>query len=303
MIPIYPSSLSKQPEAQHKRSSHELPLFGTLFRRLSWCRIMQNPYSTTIVVRYIKTIKSSRNPRIPRNLLSKPTGTQEESTGDGLELCISYVYEPSSLHDAWRFLSGLSVDDEEIALDGLTQLEGIHSLDQLRELPKTLQTLSFSPDFSESLERLQLPSSLRSRGIGAEVVSDGRDLDKETIPAPSNRSPIETSQGLTTLQRRTGGGCWYSSFRWRNHPRTKVYGLRHFSRSNCEIVCVSRSLTFGKSFNQRLERVTWPSGLQHLTFGKSFNQTLDGVTWPPSLQSISFAWSGTSRKTSRGART
>ena len=50
-----------------------------------------------------------------------------------------------------------------------------------------------------------------------------------------------------------------------------------------------QSLSFGCSdFNQSLERVAWPSGLQSLSFGKGFNQSLEGVTWPSGLQSISF---------------
>ena len=50
------------------------------------------------------------------------------------------------------------------------------------------------------------------------------------------------------------------------------------------------SLSFGKTFNQSLERVTLPSSLQSLSFGLEFNQSLERVTLPSSLQSLSFGW-------------
>ncbi|CAK9085089.1 unnamed protein product [Durusdinium trenchii] len=43
-------------------------------------------------------------------------------------------------------------------------------------------------------------------------------------------------------------------------------------------------LTFGSDFNQSLDGVTLPSGLQTLTF--NFNQSLDGVTLPSGLQTL-----------------
>ena len=49
-----------------------------------------------------------------------------------------------------------------------------------------------------------------------------------------------------------------------------------------------QSLSFGGLFNQRLQGVAWPSSLQSLSFGKEFNQSLEGVAWPSGLQSLSF---------------
>ena len=49
-----------------------------------------------------------------------------------------------------------------------------------------------------------------------------------------------------------------------------------------------KSLTFGASFNQSLDRVTLPSNLQSLTFGDSFNHSLARVTLQSNLQSLTF---------------
>ena len=54
---------------------------------------------------------------------------------------LSYVYVPGSLYGAWRFLQGLPVDD--LPLEGLTELEGLQSRNQLRYLPDELVSLHF----------------------------------------------------------------------------------------------------------------------------------------------------------------
>ncbi|CAK9101497.1 unnamed protein product [Durusdinium trenchii] len=51
-----------------------------------------------------------------------------------------------------------------------------------------------------------------------------------------------------------------------------------------------QSLSFGSQFNQSLEGVAWPSGLQSLSFGYEFNQSMEGVAWPSGLQSLSFGY-------------
>ena len=51
-----------------------------------------------------------------------------------------------------------------------------------------------------------------------------------------------------------------------------------------------RILTFGGTFNQSLDNVTWPAGLQSLTFDRDFNQSLDNVMWPAGLQSLTFGY-------------
>ena len=47
-----------------------------------------------------------------------------------------------------------------------------------------------------------------------------------------------------------------------------------------------QSLALGNDFNQSLERVTFPPGLQFLTFGASFNQPLTHVALPPLTSSL-----------------
>eukprot|EP00435_Cladocopium_sp_Y103_P010461 s2128_g2.t1 len=65
---------------------------------------------------------------------------------------------------------------------------------------------------------------------------------------------------------------------------------RHFNQSLERVTLPSglQSLSFGSEFNQSLERVTLPSQLQSLSFGASFNQSLERVTLPSGLQSLSF---------------
>ena len=61
-----------------------------------------------------------------------------------------------------------------------------------------------------------------------------------------------------------------------------------------------QTLTFGSGFNRRLEEVQFPGGLQTLTFGHDFDQGLEGVQFPSSLQTLTFgrdstrAWKGCS---------
>ena len=50
------------------------------------------------------------------------------------------VFVPASVHTAWQFLKGFPVDEEELALQGVTALAGIEFEDQLIDLPETLET-------------------------------------------------------------------------------------------------------------------------------------------------------------------
>ena len=61
---------------------------------------------------------------------------------------LSYVYVPVKVQDAWRFLMGVS--DNEVPLDGISQLEGVGALpSQLQHLPDDLQRLTFHPKFNQ----------------------------------------------------------------------------------------------------------------------------------------------------------
>lgn len=59
---------------------------------------------------------------------------------------------------------------------------------------------------------------------------------------------------------------------------------------NCPLLaCVNpaglQKITFA-SFNQPIEGIAWPDGLQHLTFMFEFNQPIDNIEWPVGLQSL-----------------
>ena len=52
-----------------------------------------------------------------------------------------------------------------------------------------------------------------------------------------------------------------------------------------------KSLTFGRRFNQKIERNTLPEGLKSLTFGYYFNQEIERGTLPEGLKALIFGYS------------
>jgi hypothetical protein len=52
-------------------------------------------------------------------------------------------------------------------------------------------------------------------------------------------------------------------------------------------------LNFGDGFNQNLNGVVLPKGLQNLSFGERFNKRLDGLTLPQHLQNLTLATAST----------
>ncbi|CAK9113802.1 unnamed protein product [Durusdinium trenchii] len=178
--------------------------------------------------------------------------TLRESFGLVDSACVTYVYIPASLYEAWRLLSGLPVADHASALEGMTQLEGLSKAHQLETLPRGLHSLVFGFHFSQSLETVTLPSQLRNLSFGRDF---NQSLAGVTFP--------ESLESMTLGQR------FNQSLNQVNWP-----GLRH--------------LTLGDSFNQSLEKVSWPKCLQSLTFGRDFNQSLTGVALPSTLQSLTF---------------
>ena len=61
------------------------------------------------------------------------------------------------------------------------------------------------------------------------------------------------------------------------------------SRETSAAATPKETLTFGWNFNQSLEEVSWPPGLQILTFGGEFNRP-ERLTWPSKLQSLTFGF-------------
>jgi len=68
---------------------------------------------------------------------------------------LSSVYFPVNVYAAWSYLKGKQFD-EEFCLEGVVELGGISSLKQLEDLPKSLQTLSFSQSFLDVLRMVLL---------------------------------------------------------------------------------------------------------------------------------------------------
>ena len=92
------------------------------------------------------------------------------------------TYMPVNLHAAWRFAQGLSVEDAEFSLNGITQVAGVDDEMPalLRNLPKSLRTLTFGKRFNQEIHHVRLPASLQSLAFGSRF---NQSLDNVTWPA------------------------------------------------------------------------------------------------------------------------
>ena len=88
--------------------------------------------------------------------------TLEEQGIVGKSAMLSCTYIPTSVYTAWRYVCGLPTSERELALEGVTQLEGATGGEYLHYLPRSLRSLSFGRYFNQSLERVTLPTSLQS---------------------------------------------------------------------------------------------------------------------------------------------
>ena len=70
---------------------------------------------------------------------------------------VSATYIPVNLLAALRFAHGDSVEDEEFALNGITDMTGVDGATSalLHDLPKSLQSLTFGDEFDEGLHGYQ----------------------------------------------------------------------------------------------------------------------------------------------------
>lgn len=69
-------------------------------------------------------------------------------------------------------------------------------------------------------------------------------------------------------------------------PKVKVLVLAYFNQT-IEVVKSPvglEYLDFGKEFNQPIERVEWPDGLKSIQFDDHFNQPVEKVAWPIGLE-------------------
>ena len=158
---------------------------------------------------------------------------------------------------------------------GLTQIGGIDSemLGRFKNLPESLESLTFGWRFNQSLERVTLPSRLKTLAFG-----DGFDQSLELVVLPS------------TLEILTFGHNFNQSLERVTLPSSlQILTFGHKFNQSLEGVTLPisvESLTFGHCFDQSLQRVTLPSSLQSLTFGDGFNRSLERVTLSSTLQSL-----------------
>jgi hypothetical protein len=155
---------------------------------------------------------------------------------------LSCTCVPTNLCAAWSYVKGLAVCEEEIALEGVTQIAGNMSNESLHHLPRSLQILTLGHIgylLNEKLDGVYFPSSLPSLTLADDF---NQRLDRVTFPS--------SLHSLTF-------GC---DFNQRLNRMTSPSGLQ--------------ILTFGDAFDQSLDGVSFPSCLQSLTFGYDFNQSL-----------------------------
>eukprot|EP00435_Cladocopium_sp_Y103_P032240 s1318_g8.t1 len=168
---------------------------------------------------------------------------------------VTYVYTAVNLLETWMYLKEQPVDEEFTSLEGITELQGVESLELLRILPRSLQQLTLGSGFNESLEHVNLPNCLQSLTFGFDF-----NCTLEGIHFPS------------TLEHLTFGSTFNQSLVGIRFP----VGLR--------------SLTFGFDFNQSFQQVQFPTSLQDFRLGSDFNLTLEDVNWPTSLQNLTFGF-------------
>ncbi|CAK9061170.1 unnamed protein product [Durusdinium trenchii] len=206
----------------------------------------------------------------------------EEAFARAATRCVTYVYVPVNLQDTWRCLqqAELCEDDAELSfLEGITQLNGIHSMRQLeRGDLRSLRVLSFSALFDQTLEGVLLPRDLQSLTFGQQF---NKSLEGVKLPS--------------LLQNLSFGEFFNQSLEKVNLP-PKLKSLRFGTWFNQSLEKVTlpvnlEQLVFGNSFNQRLEGLAWPGSLESLTFGAEFNQSLEHATLPNSLRTLSMGHS------------
>jgi hypothetical protein len=178
--------------------------------------------------------------------------TLQEQGIVGQEATLTYTFCSTDLCAAWSFVQRQRPSQEEpLALEGLTCIEGAITSHYLRNLPETLQSLAFGQMFNQNLEGVTFPSNLQSLTFGHMF-----NQSLEGVTFPSN------------LQMLTFGRKFNQNLESVTFPNNL------------------QSLTFGEEFNQKLERVAFPSILQSLNLGTSFIQNLEAVTCLSSLRKL-----------------
>ena len=164
------------------------------------------------------------------------------------------------------------------------------------QLPSSLQSLTFD-EFNRSLKGIQLPRSLQSLTFGGrfnqslESIRLPSSLQSLTFGAMFNQS-LEGIQLPSSLQSLTFGWKFNQSLEGIQLPSSlqslTFGGEFNQSLQGIQLPSSLQSLTFGDEFNQSLEGIQLPSSLQSLTFGRRFNKSLEGIQLPSSLQRLTF---------------
>ena len=106
---------------------------------------------------------------------------QQGVGGDRAQVSATYI--PVNLLAALRFAHGDSVEDEEFSLSGITEMTGVGDAATsalLRNLPKSLRTLTFADEFNQEIHHMRLPAGLQSLTFG---FGFNQSLDNVTWPA------------------------------------------------------------------------------------------------------------------------
>ena len=86
------------------------------------------------------------------------------------------------------------MDDEEFVLFGLTHIAGVRSVNKIRDLPNSLQHLTFWSGFDESLAQVNFSHGLLELNLG-----DGFNHNFDTVVLPQTSSN-DTSHGSISSQ-------------------------------------------------------------------------------------------------------
>lgn len=150
---------------------------------------------------------------------------------------LSGTFCRTDLYAAWSLVLGRTDPEVELALEGVTRIEGAQNGACLHNLPHGLQSLTLGAHFNESLEHVTLPTQLQSLTFGSDF-----------------NQPLQAVNLPRSLQ----------SLTFRSDFNQDLKGVAFPSNL--------QSLTFGSDFNQKLQGVTLPRNLQNLAFGSTLTE-------------------------------
>ena len=92
---------------------------------------------------------------------------------------------PVNLLAALHFAYGHGIEDEDFSLNGITEMTGVDGATSalLQNLPESLRTLTFAPDFHQELHNVRLPPGLQKSDFWERVQSEPRQCDVASRPS------------------------------------------------------------------------------------------------------------------------